>query len=143
VKRSWNVFVWAGFGITLLAFLSYFFFFVRFPVTRDVPWVTLLFFLGAGWLLVVGVRRAYRQPDRYRGKVSGPILSALSLAVFSLFCLLIFYLARQVPASSDAPRAGQQAPAFTLSDANGKSMALADLMKGRRAVLLIFYRGYW
>jgi AhpC/TSA family protein len=143
IKRGWNAFVWAGFGVTLLAFLSYFLFFVQFPVTRDIPWVTLLVFLAAGWLLAAGVRRAFGQPGRYRGKVSGVILSSLSLVVFGLFCYIIFYEARNVPASKDAPRAGQQAPDFTLADANGKPVSLSDLLKTNRAAVLIFYRGYW
>jgi peroxiredoxin len=38
---------------------------------------------------------------------------------------------------------GQRAPDFALADANGKTVALSDMLKGNRAVLLIFYRGYW
>lgn len=36
--RSFNRSVWAGFLLSLFAFLSYFFPFVRFPLTRDFPW---------------------------------------------------------------------------------------------------------
>jgi peroxiredoxin len=48
-----------------------------------------------------------------------------------------------VPASTGAPRVGQNAPAFTLPDQNNKPVALADLLSGSNAVVLIFYRGFW
>ena len=142
MKRSWNGFVWAGFAAVLLAAFS-FLFLVRFPATRDFPWVNLLLF-GIGLiLLAAGLRRAFFQSDRYRGKVSGPILSLLSLAMFGLFCYGIFVLAADIPSASGAPRPGTTAPDFTLSDTAGKPLALSELLKKNRAVLLIFYRGYW
>ena len=57
--RSFNWRVWAGFLLSLAAFLSYFFVFVRFPVTRDFPWANLLLFAEAAALLLIGVRRAF------------------------------------------------------------------------------------
>jgi peroxiredoxin len=42
-----------------------------------------------------------------------------------------------------APRVGQKAPEFTLPDQNEKPVALADLLSRSRAVVLIFYRGFW
>lgn len=154
MKRRWNIFVWAGFGITLLAFLSYFVFFARFPVTRDFPWANFIIFIAGGWLLGIGLRRAFREPERYRGKVSGTVLSVLSLLVFGLFLLYNFYLAKQLPSSSGAPHVGQKAPDFTLFDANGKRLTLRELLAAsssgqnvaenrNQAVLLDFYRGYW
>ena len=143
MKRSWNALVWAGFAIVVLAVASYFFFFLRFPVTRDIPWATFLLFGVAVWLLALGLRRAFRQPQSYRGKISGPILSALSLIIIALFCFLTFSLGRDLPSANKALRAGVQAPDFTLSDTGGKPVALSELLKKNRAVLLIFYRGYW
>ncbi len=55
----------------------------------------------------------------------------------------IFYVLRQVPLSAHAPRVGEKAPAFTLADQNGNPVALGDLLSGSRAVVLIFYRGFW
>jgi len=123
--------------------LSYIPLFVRYPSTRDLPWVNLLLFVLAGGLLAVGLKRAYSQPDRYRGKVSGILLSLLTLVGFGLFCWGNFVFARQIPSASSAPRVGQQAPEFMLADASGKQVALSDILKNNRAVLLIFYRGYW
>ena len=143
LKRSWNPLLWAGFATALLAFLSYFLFFYRFPATRDVPWVNLLLFLVSAVLLVAGLKRAFGDPERYRGKISGIVLGVLSVAVFGLFWFSTYYFTRQLPPSAEAPRVGQRAPDFALADANGKTVALSEMLKGNRAVLLIFYRGYW
>lgn len=143
MKRSWNAFVWAGFGVSLVAFLSYYLLFIRWPATRDVPWVNLLLFFVAGMWLGIGLNRAYRESERYRGKISGAVLGALSLLVFVGFCYLNFSLAKNLPSASASLHVGQQAPGFTLSDANSKPVALSELLKNNRAVLLVFYRGYW
>jgi hypothetical protein len=143
MKRSWNPFVWGGFAVTLLAILSYFFFFLRFPVTRDVPWATFVLFVVATGLLWVGVSRAFLQPQRYRGKISGLVLTAMSGLLIALFCYMTFALGKDLPASAGAPRAGQQAPDFTLSDTGGKPVTLSEILKSNRAAVLIFYRGYW
>jgi cytochrome oxidase Cu insertion factor (SCO1/SenC/PrrC family) len=39
-------------------------------------------------------------------------------------------------------KAGQPAPDFTLDDADGKAITLADF-RGKKSVVLVFYRGYW
>jgi hypothetical protein len=143
MKRSWNAFVWAGFGVSLLAFLSYYMVFIRWPATRDVPWANLLLFFVGGVFLGIGLNRAYREPGRYRGKISGAVLGALSLLVCGLFCYLNFSLAKDLPSANAGLHAGQQAPGFALSDANGKPVRLSELLKNNRAVVLIFYRGYW
>ena len=142
MKRNWNGFVWAGFAVVLLAAFS-FLFLIRFPAMRDFPWLNLLLFAAGALLLAAGLRRAFLQPDRYRGKVTGVILSLLSLAIFGLFYYGTFVLTADIRSASGAPRAGATAPDFTLSDATGRPVALSDLLKKNRAVLLIFYRGYW
>jgi len=142
MKRSWNGFIWAGFAVVLLAAFS-FLFLIRFPAARDFPWVNLLLFGAGAVLLAAGLWRAFRQPSRYRGKVSGTVLSLLSLGLFGLFCYGIFVLAADIPSASGAPRPGTPAPDFTLAEAAGKPVALPELLKRNRGVLLIFYRGYW
>lgn len=134
--------MWAGFAIVLLAAFS-FLYLIQFPVTRDFPWVNLLLFAVGGCFLAVGLKRAFGSPERYRGKISGIVLGVLSLAIFGLFYYGTFVLTRDIPSASGAPHPGTQAPDFTLSDAGGKSVMLADLIRNNRAVLLIFYRGYW
>ncbi len=143
MKRSWNWFVWAGFGLTLVAILSYFLFFYRFPATRDIPWVTYLLFVPAVILLVAGVKRAFGQPERYRGKISGPLLSTVSITLIGLFCYMVLALTKDLPSPDSALRVGQHAPEFTLADASGHPVALRDILQQNRAAVLIFYRGYW
>lgn len=143
LKRRWNISLWAGFAIVVLSLISYIPVFALLPITRDVPWVNYLLFVLGGVLLAIGLKRAYREPDRYRGKISGPILSVLSLLIAGFFVLGILVLTKQLPASSGAPHVGQPAPQFTLANIDGKQIALADLLKGHQGVILIFYRGYW
>ncbi len=126
-----------------MALLSYVPVFALFPVTRDVPWVNYLLFLAGLLLLGAGLRRAFREPEQYRGKISGSILATLSVLLVGFFLFGILYIGKQLPASSEAPHLGQAAPLFALANAEGKQTSLADLLKGRRGVVLIFYRGYW
>lgn len=156
--------IWVGFLLSVIAFLSYFFVFVWFPVTRDFPWANLLLFALAAALLLAGVRRAF-SPDRgpqagsplgevdrprpRRSKIVAAILATLSVAIFGLFISSIFIIARRLPASHSAPQVGQKAPDFTLSDTNGKPVSLSEVLtspvngKLPKGVLLVFYRGYW
>jgi cytochrome oxidase Cu insertion factor (SCO1/SenC/PrrC family) len=39
-------------------------------------------------------------------------------------------------------RVGQPAPDFTLEDVNEKNISLSDF-RGKKSVVLVFYRGYW
>ncbi len=142
-KRSWNWSLWFGFLCVLVGFLSYPILFIHFPVTRDLPWVNFLLFCAGAILLVVGLVRAFGNPKAYRGKISGSILGILSVLMIALFCFGFFYEARQVPLSSGAPRVGQKAPEFTLQDKNNNPVSLTELLSGSKAVVLIFYRGFW
>jgi cytochrome oxidase Cu insertion factor (SCO1/SenC/PrrC family) len=42
----------------------------------------------------------------------------------------------------DRIKVGQPAPDFTLEDADGKAITLSDF-RGKKSVVLAFYRGYW
>jgi len=75
--------------------------------------------------------------------------AALALSISILFGFLSPSYA-QLPRSTGAPKVGQKAPSFTLSDQHGNLVSLRDLLKpaaGGRAksggLVLIFYRGYW
>lgn len=142
MKKNWNWSLWIGFLFALAGFLSYTFF-AQFPITRDFPWADLLLFAVAGILLVLGLFRAFGKARVYRGKIFGTILVTLGILMFGLFSYVFFYELRQVPPSTGAPRVGQRAPDFTLSDQDGKNVALSDLVSGSKAVALIFYRGFW
>ena len=97
------------------------------------------FFALWNWaaLLIVGLFRAFGRPQVYRGKIFGSIFAVTAVLLVALYSL------RQVPASGGAPRVGQKAPDFFLLDQNGKPVGLGDLLSGSRAVVLIFYRGFW
>jgi hypothetical protein len=141
--------IWVGLLMTLVAFVSYFFVFVWFPVTRDFPWANFLLFAIAAAFLLVGIRRAFAGRLARKSKVAGVIVATLSVVIFGFFIFATLVMPRWMPAALGAPKVGQKAPDFTLSDTNQKTVALAELLstpiKGKPAkgVLLIFYRGYW
>jgi len=143
MKRRHNILLWAGFVLVLVAVITYIPIFAVFASTRDVPWVNYLLFLAGAILLVLGLRRAFAQPHIYRGKILGPILASISLLLFALFCFVILYASKAIPASETAVRVGQPAPNFTLANWDGKQVSLTDQLKNNHAVVLIFYRGYW
>lgn len=141
--------MWAGFVLSLFAVFSYPFVFVRWPITREFPWVNLILFAIALVFLFFGLRRAF-VPDK---TIVSRVFSTLA-AVFGVFLLaallfLIYVMGSWLPKSAGAPQVGQKAPAFTLTDSNDKPVTLAQLLsepvnnKPPKGVLLIFYRGYW
>jgi hypothetical protein len=148
-RRNWHL--WSGFLLCILGVFSYFLLFAKFPLTRDVPWANFIILAAGVLFLFSGLRRAFGQAQQYRGKITGPILGVLSLAAVGSFCFLIFYATKQLPKSAGAPRVGQKAPDFVLTDTNNKEMSLASLMStplptshaAPKGVLLVFYRGYW
>ena len=139
-----------GFLLVLAGLLSYVPLFALFPITRDFPWVNLLLLAAGGVLLCAGMRRSFKQPEVYRGKIFGSIMAVLSFAGIGMFAWGLFYQARQIPAAMGAPSLGQTAPDFALPDQNGKTVTLANLLSPTangtakaNGALLIFYRGHW
>jgi 4-amino-4-deoxy-L-arabinose transferase-like glycosyltransferase len=152
MPRRRNLLPLAGFVVCLIALLSYPMFFVSFAPTRDVAWANWLLFAIGLALGGLGIFRALHSPDRYRGRVLGPILGAASIAVVVFFVFMTAIWSRQIPPSTQAPKVGEKAPDFALPDAGGRIVRLSELLGApveapTRAstpwVLLIFYRGYW
>jgi hypothetical protein len=151
ISRRLNWPLWAGFVLTIAAFLTYFFVFVLFPVTRDFPWANLLLFVAALVFLFLGVRSGFAsdRPHPIRSKIVTSIVATLSVVILGLFVFIIFVGGRWLPASKGAPQVGQRAPEFTLPDTSGKQVSLNELLtspingNAPKGVLLIFYRGYW
>lgn len=147
--KRFNWQLWAGFLLSIVAFLSYPFVFVNFPVTRDFPWANLLLFGVAAVLLIFGVRRAFAPGRSWKSKVAGSVLATLSVLVIGVFIFSAFIMSRWLPASHGAPHVGQKALDFSLTDTKGKAVSLDELLsspvngKAPAGVLLIFYRGYW
>jgi cytochrome oxidase Cu insertion factor (SCO1/SenC/PrrC family) len=50
--------------------------------------------------------------------------------------------ANLAPTDLERIKTGQPAPDFTLEDVNGKNVSLSDF-RGKKSVVLVFYRGYW
>jgi hypothetical protein len=151
-QLKYNVPLWAGVLFMALAVLSFALFFVRMPGQQLLPWLNLLLSGLTVVLFMAGSQRASSHPERYRGKRAGWLLTVFSSLLF-LFAILAFHAARTVPDASSAPQVGQKAPEFELKDSDGQTMSLARLLaepvnaspSGARpkAVLLVFYRGYW
>jgi hypothetical protein len=141
--------VWTAFLLSVFAVFSYPTIFVRWPSTRDFPWVNLLLFAIAGVLLLFGIRRALAPERRLRSKIVNSVVATFSVLLIGLFIFGFFVASRWIPASHGAPQVGQQAPEFNLKDTSGKSVTLTQLRtepidgKAPKGVLLIFYRGYW
>jgi hypothetical protein len=135
-RANWPL--WTGLALSIVAVFSYPLFFYRFPLTRDVPWVSYVLFVVALALLAAGVRRA---PGR---KIVALIVAAIGVALAVLFIAGIT-IGSRVPTGAHIPAVGATAPGFTLLDANRKPVALAQLLAAPngKGVLLIFYRGYW
>jgi len=65
----------------------------------------------------------------------------LSLLLFAGGAYINFVLAR-IPAEPTVLRVGERPPDFTLTDASGRQVSLAEY-RGKKPVVLVFYRGYW
>jgi len=160
-RRNWAP--WLALLLAVVAVLSNAGFFVSMPGQGALVWLGLALAVAALIYAVVGVVRAFRQPQVYGGKVSSSILGFVSLLLCA-FVGFAFFGARALPASAGAPKVGQKAPDFTLADSSGakvsleqllgkapgalvtaytNSSAAADAARPPKAVLLVFYRGWW
>lgn len=83
----------------------------------------------AGW--AVGRRRSWLS-------MASLIVAVAVLGVAGFFN----FVAARVPVASTAFVVGRPAPELTLPDAAGRPVSLAEY-RGKKPVVLIFYRGYW
>ena len=141
--------LWWGIAITVLGALSNGLYFLNPPGQTALPWINLVLPIAGLIIVLAGLWRAFTQPARYAGRWLGTIFAAICL-VLAGGSIVGFFHARDLPVSAEAPRVGQKAPDFTLIDCDGETVSLAQLLSGSRqgseppkAVLLIFYRGYW
>jgi hypothetical protein len=143
--------LWYGLLLTLLGIAAEFVYFLR-PapaIAHLLPWINLLLPAIGLILLVVGLGRAFRQPAVYRGKIWGSIVTVIALLLLA-GNVFLFRETRNVPKSAGAPQVGQRLSEFTLPDSNGQPTSLSQLFAASaadgsqpKAVLLVFYRGYW
>jgi hypothetical protein len=115
---------------------------------------------AAGYVLLIGVPLVRNHPEGYVGAFAlATVLAIVAVArgrtrrwpawlALGLSSLLLAggtwlnFVVAAVPDTPTAVRVGEQAPDFTLPDAVGRPVALADY-RGRKPVVLVFYRGYW
>jgi hypothetical protein len=146
--------------VAFFALISYFVLFYRWPVTRDFPWANYLLFATGALLISSGMRRAFRRPDLYRGKIAGTVLASITLLLLGLFVYVTGFATKALPASKGAPKVDTKAPDFSLTDEYGNNVTLSSLLTTAgvgdpsqaniagtgtppNGVILIFYRGYW
>ena len=124
--------------------------------------VSLVIALGAmpAYVLLLRVPSVRNHPEAYVGAFAlAVVLAAVALArgrgrrwpawiaLGVSTALLVLgswfnFVVAQVPATTPTVRVGEAAPDFTLPDASGRPVSLADY-RGRKPVVLVFYRGYW
>jgi hypothetical protein len=139
---------WLGLLLTVLGLSSNGLPFIGFPAA-SVPWISLLLSLTGFAVVLICLWRAFGKSAVDAGKISGSVAAALSLLVLA-GSISFFWGARHIPAESGAtPQVGQPVPDFTLPDSTGHSVSLVQLFsvsagnKAPKALLLVFYRGYW
>ena len=76
--RSMNWQLWSGFLLSLIAFVSYPFVFVRVPVTRDFPWVNVLLLGVSAALLLAGLRRSFGAGATRKSKITGAVAAVVA-----------------------------------------------------------------
>ena len=150
-QRRRNSMIWAGIAFMALGVLCTIPPAYRFAPASLLNWISLLAPIAAVVCFVIALRRAFGQPTFYRGKVSGSVLGAFALLLLA-GSVFLFIHARDVPPSASAPKVGQKAPEFVLTNTSGQNTSLNQLLslpidsstgKPPKAVLLVFYRGYW
>jgi Mg2+/citrate symporter len=151
-KARHNSSLWLGLLCAVAAVACNFLFFLNPPARQAIPWLSLALAVAALALLGLGLRRLFTQSRSIAARIFGSAVAVVSL-LLSAGAIFGFYTARAVPASADAPQIGQKVPEFTLPDTNNRPISLAPLLAAGtgdsssatapKAVLLIFYRGYW
>jgi hypothetical protein len=165
-QRNWAP--WIALLLALAALLSNVGFFMGLPGQRAIPWLSVALAIAALVCAAVGIMRAFRQSQVYSGKISSSILGVVSLLICGLVAVAAV-TSRALPVATNAPQVGQKVPDFTLADTNGNKISLGELLGKAdspvpasasntasqaapvglstatppKAVLLVFYRGYW
>jgi hypothetical protein len=149
-QRRTNSALWYGLLITLAGIATQFLYFLRLPppVPHVLPWINLLLPAIGLIYVFIGLVRAFKQSAVYAGKVWGSVLTVIVLLVVA-GNVFLFRQTRAVPNSAGAPQVGQHLPEFTVPDSSGEQTSLSQLFAASsngsppKAVLLVFYRGYW
>jgi hypothetical protein len=108
---------------------------LRVPLVRNHPEAYVVAFAVATALAAFAVVRARRR--------RWPAWLALALSGLLLIGGAWFdFVVARVPVTPSVLRVGERPPDFRLADASGQPVTLSDY-RGRKPVVLVFYRGYW
>jgi hypothetical protein len=105
------------------------------PVVRNHPEAYVIAFTLATLLAALAVTRP--RPRRW---LAWPALGLSSLLLIA--GAWFNFVGARVPDTPTALRVGERPPDFTLPDAVGRPVSLTDY-RGKKPVVLVFYRGYW
>jgi heme/copper-type cytochrome/quinol oxidase subunit 2 len=149
-KTRRNFMPWVALVFAILSLACNVALFVGSPQQAVLPWLSIFFAVVALFFLVVGLTRAFDRQKIYGGKTLSIVVSVFTLIIVS-FIGFLSIRTRELPSAASAPQVGQRAPDFTLTDTSGKPVSLGQLVEvspfshaaAPKAVLLIFYRGYW
>jgi hypothetical protein len=148
IARRRNLDPWWGLLLALGALLCNAVFFLNPPARQALPWVSVAMAAGSLLFVIRGLIRAFAKPQLYRGKLLSSVLVPISLLMVAMVGFVSVH-ARELPKSAGAPKIGDRAPDFTLTDTTGRQVSLSELFAPAadgsqpKAVLLVFYRGYW
>ena len=81
-QRRTNFALWLGLLITVLGPLTNFLYYTKVPATV-LPWLNLAIPAIGLLLVLIGVARAFREPQLYRGKILGSIITVLAALLFA------------------------------------------------------------
>jgi len=126
---------------------------------RRLAWFALVLSIGTVVAYVALVQKAMIviPPIGYLGALAIAVVPAavamvrargkLTVGIFVVCVLLLgfaiaFNVMLRVPPGPTAFVVGQPAPDFTLPDSTGRPASLAEY-RGKKPVVLVFYRGYW
>ena len=123
----------AGLMIALFGLVSYFTVFARVAALRDHAWLNLgLVSLGT----VLTVVAFWKRRNLWRGAAS-----VLALLAGVLLFWYVYGLSSNLPGDDTVVAEGAPAPAFSLADSAGTMISGANFPE--RALLIVFYRGFW
>jgi AhpC/TSA family len=105
----------------------------RVAVVRNHPEGYIVAFAVATALAALALARSRRWPAW--------LALGLSTVLLAGGVWFNFFVAR-IPDMPTILRVGERPPEFTLPDASGRPVSLADY-RGKKPVVMVFYRGYW
>src|SRR5262249_3280952 len=103
--RGWSI--WAALSLSPLTWLHLPIVVVKWPATRDVPWVNLLLFAVSVGALVSGLRHAFAPGGRRLLRIVLAVpLAAVSGFMLANFVMMAIVNPRRLPGSAGAPSVG-------------------------------------